>query len=99
MCSIDWEIIKDILVALISAGAPSIAALYIYFGWNRQKEKEVIALEAKNILVNLDKLELLQNEVFFWLGPDSGKISDIRLQEFKILKDSTENSILLLSIN
>ena len=63
MCSLDWGIIKDILVALISAGIPSLVAWKIYSGWNNQKGTEVLALEAKGVIINLSKLQSLQCEI------------------------------------
>ena len=97
MCSINWAIVKDILIALIGAGIPSLVALYIFFGWSKQKEKEVIALEAKNTLINLEKLFLIQNDIFFWFTLNNGVIDEESFQEFKQIKDSLENSIMLLS--
>ncbi|MGP4772537.1 hypothetical protein ACS125_18615 [Acinetobacter sp. PFS20] len=63
MCSLDWGIIKDILVALISAGIPSLVAWKIYNGWNNQKGTEVLAIEAKEVIINLSKLQSLQCEM------------------------------------
>lgn len=96
VCSLDWGIIKDILVALISAGIPAVVAILIYRGWNSQKGSEVIANEAKNVLVTIEKIEILQGDIRFWLGLTS-KINENKLQEFSKLKDSLENSILLLN--
>ena len=63
MCSLDWGIIKDILVALISAGFPSFVAWKIYNGWNNQKGTEVLAIEAKEVIISLSKLQALQCEM------------------------------------
>lgn len=96
VCSLDWGIIKDILVALISAGIPSLVAWKIFRGWNNQKGSEVIANEAKNVLVVIEKIEILQSDIVFWMGLTS-EINENKLQEFSRLKDSLENSILLLN--
>ncbi|MCQ1053521.1 hypothetical protein NNO95_03900 [Acinetobacter baumannii] len=96
VCSLDWGIIKDILGLLISAGIPSLVAWKIFRGWNNQKGSEVIANEAKNILVTIEKIEILQGDIRFWLGLKS-EINENKLQEFSKLKDSLENSILLLN--
>lgn len=69
VCSLDWGIIKDILVALISAGIPSLVAWKIFRGWNNQKGTEVLALEAKEVVINLSILQDLQcaidNDLFY----------------------------------
>lgn len=96
VCSLDWGIIKDILLAFISAGIPAGVAILIYRGWNSQKGSEVIANEAKNVLVTIEKIEILQSDIVFWMGL-TGKINENKLQEFSRLKDSLENSILLLN--
>ncbi|WP_151815023.1 hypothetical protein [Acinetobacter soli] len=96
VCSLDWGIIKDILGLLISTGIPAVVAILIYRGWNSQKGSEVIANEAKNVLVAIEKIEILQGDIRFWLGLTS-EINENKLQEFSKLKDSLENSILLLN--
>lgn len=96
VCSLDWGIIKDILGLLISTGVPAVVAILIYRGWNSQKGSEVIANEAKNVLVTIEKIEILQGDIRFWLGLTS-EINENKLQEFSKLKDSLENSILLLN--
>ncbi|WEI10429.1 hypothetical protein PYR73_05480 [Acinetobacter soli] len=96
VCSLDWGIVKDILGLLISTGIPAGVAIFIYRGWNNQKGSEVIANEAKNILVTIEKIEILQGDIRFWLGLTS-EINENKLQEFSKLKDSLENSILLLN--
>lgn len=97
MCSVDWGIVKDILVALIGAGIPSVVAWCVFIGWSKQKEKEVIALEAKNTLINLEKLAIIQNDILFWSRLNSGNVDEKAFQEFKQVKDSLDNSILLLN--
>lgn len=96
VCSLDWGIIKDILGLLISTGVPAVVAILIYRGWNSQKGSEVIANEAKNVLVTIEKIEILQGDIRFWLGLTS-EINENKLQDFSKLKDSLENSILLLN--
>jgi hypothetical protein len=56
LCVWDWSIIKDILVALISAGIPSLVAWVIFKGWRSQKVKELLAIRAKEVYFELDKL-------------------------------------------
>lgn len=72
MDSTNWVLYKDIIVALISAGVPSLVALYVYFGWSRQKKKEVVAVEAKDALYNLDRLQNLQLELYYPLLESNG---------------------------
>jgi hypothetical protein len=52
-CAVNWGYIKDIIVALISAGIPSFVACKIYKKWKVQKSSEVIACEAKNIFYDV----------------------------------------------
>lgn len=63
MCSIDWVIVKDILVALIGAGIPSIVAWQIFKSWREQKGSEVVANEAKRLLVDLAELISLSKKM------------------------------------
>lgn len=93
LCVVDWKAITPLIACLIAAGT----ALYISNKWSKQKGAEVIAIESKNILINLEKLALIQNEIFFWFGLNAGKVDEKLFQEFKQLKDSLENSTMLLN--
>lgn len=53
LCVIDWGIFKDISVALIGAGIPSIVAWKIFKSWGWQKGSEVVANEAKQAIKDL----------------------------------------------
>ncbi|WP_336754643.1 hypothetical protein [Acinetobacter sp. USHLN143] len=58
LCVVDWEIIKDILIALIGAGIPSFVAWRIFKNWRGQKGAEVIANEAKQNIQDI--LEIIK---------------------------------------
>lgn len=95
MCSLDWGIIKDILVALISAGIPSLVAWLIYRGWNNQKGTEVIALDAKEIIINLSKLQDLQNKIHdeIFLVAMGGQFDPIKRNEYEISFQKLSDSL------
>ena len=52
MANFDWANGIEIFKAL----TPYILAVIVYLVWHKQKEKEVIALEAKNIIVKINEL-------------------------------------------
>ncbi|ENU30564.1 hypothetical protein F991_01486 [Acinetobacter sp. CIP-A165] len=54
-------------------------------------------MEAKNTLINLEKLFLIQEDILFWFTLNNGVVDERAFQEFKQVKDSLENSIMLLS--
>ncbi|MBH8359955.1 hypothetical protein [Acinetobacter baumannii] len=94
MCSLDWGIIKDILVALISAGIPSGVAWQIFKGWNNQKGTEVIANEAKAVLVGIAELQRLQGEIY--KSVINGTFNGESLFEYKKTFDQVSKSSVFL---
>jgi len=60
LCVVDWGAISSIAAALIASGT----ALYISNKWNKQKGAEVIANEAKRLLVELAELRLLIKKIY-----------------------------------
>lgn len=64
MAHFDWDNGVEIFKAL----TPYILALIVYLVWHKQKEKEVIANEAKNSLVIVNNLLRLQSDLFSTFG-------------------------------
>ena len=90
-CVVDWGIVKDILVAFISAGVPSVVAWLIFQNWRNQKGSEVIASEAKQSVKDLLEARRILEFIFEDL-PDTGTI-DGDLKNLKVLFLNTMRSI------
>lgn len=56
---LDWEVCLELFKAL----TPFILALIVYLVWHKQKEKEVIASEAKNSMLTANEILALLNDV------------------------------------
>lgn len=81
MDSWDWAKGIDIFKAL----TPFILALIVYLVWHKQKEKEVIASEAKNSLLVLNEILALLSEVVNYDQNNIGKrFNDEGREEIKI---------------
>ncbi|WP_336151179.1 hypothetical protein [Acinetobacter ursingii] len=94
MCSVDWVILKDILVALIGAGIPSVVAVCVFLRWKNQKGSEVIANEAKSLIIKIAKLQSLQAEIFKLLNQsDDFKFPEDEFSEFKKTKNELSDSM------
>lgn len=61
---LDWEVCLELFKAL----TPFILALIVYLVWHKQKEKEVIASEAKNSLAIINNLLRLHSDLFTTFG-------------------------------
>ena len=59
LCVFDWKAITPICAALIA----SCTALYISNKWNNQKGSEVIANEAKSMIIKISRLQSLQGDI------------------------------------
>lgn len=53
-----------IALEIIKALTPFILALIVYFIWHKQKEKEVIATEAKNSIALLNAMSTANDELY-----------------------------------
>lgn len=97
ICEINWGYWKDVVVALISAGIPSIVAWKIYRGWNNQKASEVIANEAKQFISKLATLQSLQGQIYKTIY-ESGEYNTAtsKIIEFKETKKIFNDSAILL---
>ena len=96
-CVINWGYVTNILVACISAGIPSIVAYIIYQNWRNQKASEVVAIEAKNFIVNLSKLQILQMEIhkiIYTTG--SFDAANKEIEEFKFIEKLLSDSSVFL---
>ena len=81
MCSVDWGIVKDILVALIGAGIPSVVALFVFLKWKDQKGSELIASESRQVIK--EALELVK--IINYIGHGFYENEDLEIEIEKFL--------------
>lgn len=95
ICDLNWAYLKDIFVAVIGAGVPSLVAWLIFTKWRKQKASEVIANEARQFIVKLAKLQSLQSEIHKIIydseGYDSAKVEFIDFKETRSLLNDSAN--------
>ncbi|PKF31944.1 hypothetical protein [Acinetobacter proteolyticus] len=90
----DFDFAKgfDIFKAL----TPFILALIVYLVWHKQKEKEVIAIEAKNSMITLNEILALIDDVFsLFKGSDLNKLNE---DEKKTLKNNIKQKFEVLNL-
>lgn len=56
VCILGLEVHKDIVVATISAGVPSLVAWCISKKWREQKQTEILSVKAEQIYFEVDKI-------------------------------------------
>jgi len=87
-CDLDWGGIVKVLPSIIA----SITALFIYSRWSNQKGSEVIANEAKKLIMKVSSLQSLQCEIFKILNDSKGSIfPDDKLIKFKEVKEEASD--------
>lgn len=94
LCVVDWAIIKDILVALIGAGIPSLVAFYIFYKWKYQKGSEVVADEAKQTIKDL--LEIINISYQMNSYSASSESNAKKFKDFEILSEKILRSSLFI---
>ncbi len=92
-CDLDWQLIAKVLPSIIA----SCTALFIYSRWSRQKGSEVIANEAKNLIIKIASLQSLQGEIFKTIN-ESNEIDfpEDKLLKFKEVKNQVSDSMSFL---
>jgi hypothetical protein len=88
-CDLDWELIAKVLPSIIA----SITALFIYSRWSNQKGSEVIANEAKNLIIKIASLQSLQCEILKILNDKDSIFPDDKLIQFKEVKEEVSDSM------
>lgn len=63
LCAIDWNLASK-FVPLVTPIVSVFLAFFVYFVWHKQKRKEVIANEAKSLMVDLFKLNEHIQDIF-----------------------------------
>jgi len=62
-CEFDWELASK-FIPLISSITTILVAIFVYKIWHKQKEKEVIATEAKSIIMEMFELNKIFSDIF-----------------------------------
>lgn len=89
-CSIDWDIIGKFFPSVFT----SLFAFFIFSQWKNQKGSEVIANEAKSLIIKLAKLQTLQSDIFSILNESNGSnFPEDLFTEFKKTKNDFNDSI------
>ncbi|MCH7394200.1 hypothetical protein MMP66_07885 [Acinetobacter dispersus] len=60
MCTIDWGLLFKLLQIVVPIGI----AISVYLVWHKQKEKEVIAVEAKSIIMEMFELNKIFSDLY-----------------------------------
>ena len=90
ICNLDWQLIVKILPSLITGGV----ALFIFSKWKNQKSSEVIANEAKVLIIKIARLQSLQCEIFKEIQESQGaKFPEDELKDFKKIKEEVSDSM------
>ncbi|MDI9741816.1 hypothetical protein QM267_16275, partial [Acinetobacter baumannii] len=90
ICNLDWELISRFLPSIITGGV----ALYIFSKWKNQKASEVIANEAKSLIIKIARLQSLQAEIFKTLNEFQHlKFPEDEFNEFKKVKKELDDSM------
>lgn len=82
--------IVKILPSVITGGV----ALFIFINWKNQKGSEVLANEAKSMIIKIAKLQSLQGEIFETLNESqNAKFPEDEFNEFKKVKTELSDSM------
>ena len=90
LCVFDWKGITPICAALIA----SCTALYISNKWNNQKGSEVIANEAKSMIIKISRLQSLQGNIIKKIKDSGGyNFPKTELSDFETTTNELSDSM------
>ena len=90
ICNLDWQLIVKILPSLITGGV----ALFIFSKWKNQKSSEVIANEAKSMIIKISRLQSLQGDIIKKIKDSGGyNFPKTELSDFETTTNELSDSM------
>lgn len=93
-CSFDWELVSKFIPSIITATVATI----IFWQWRNQKGSEVIAKEARELIICLSKIASIESTMSNLIYKKHIKDLSNELKEYKQLKEQTSDSFTFFSM-
>lgn len=94
ICSFDWELASKFIPSIITATI----AIIIFWQWRTQKGSEVIAKEARELIIHLSKLASVESTMSNLIYKNHIKDLSNEFKKYKELKEQTSDSFTFFSM-